>query len=127
MKLSLIVRAALLVVLGAVTTALACGPPDVCDDVSSSYAGNLETSGVVLTWSTDDENSSVAYYRLLRYDCGTPETCTEFLATVSAVGTCSELEEYDWTDDDGDSSWTYSLEVWNSSNVRECTVDTTPQ
>ena len=105
-----------------------CGSSSVCSDVENSLAGSIEIEDITISWSTDEENSSIDYYRLLRYDCAQPETCSTVVATVNAVGTCNTLEEYDYQDTPPStaSSWSYVVEVWVDGS-RVCSYDVTPE
>lgn len=105
----------------------ACGAPEVCADAEASFLGTILLDGIRLDWSTDSENSTVAKYVVLRRDCGTPTQCTEKLAEIEPVGTCDVSEDYSYTDADGDDTYVYILEVWNSLNLRECVHETVPE
>ena len=109
--------------------ALACGQSDVCSDVSQSLVGQLDIDTVTVSWSTDDEDSTIGSYKVFRYDCETPNTCMVSVTTVTAVGSCGSTEDYSIEDDPpspaGD--WTYVVEVWTSASVRACAVDVVPE
>lgn len=109
-----------------IPVAAACGVQDVCTDVLASFYGQV-TVGIVLTWDTDSEDSGVATYKLKRYDCTNPQTCTVDVTSIGAVGTCNDLEEYSYTDSPPSGNWTYTLEVWTSGNTRACSVDVVPE
>ena len=116
-----------IIALAAAPLAFACGASDVCGDVSSVFSGTVGQEGVVLSWSTDDENFEVVKYDLYRYDCSTPTTCSEYVATVFAAGSCGQAHEYEYVDEDGDDTWTYTLEVWKNNGTRACAVDASPE
>lgn len=97
----------------------ACSP---CSDVVDSFAGTVITSGVVLTWHADAEESG-QYYKLLRYACSDLQCQPALVALVPSQGPCTTLREYEREDDPGAGSWYYSLEVYSSANVRLCTAD----
>jgi hypothetical protein len=107
----------------------ACGAQAVCGDVSSSLAGVIVLDTVTLTWSTDDENTSVASYKILRYDCSNPNTCSVDVAAVPRSGTCGTLKVYTYDDQPPSpvGSWTYTVEVWKTDGSRACAVDIVPQ
>ena len=110
------------------TTRAACTPTDVCTDVGNTFVGQIEVDAVTVSWSTNSESSSVDYYRILRYDCSTPETCSTVVTTVDAVGTCNTNEEYEYEDTPPApvGSWTYVVEVWKTDETRACAHDTEP-
>lgn len=119
----------LLVVLSVATASpslAACGPSEACTDIGATLTGTIETGGdIELTWETDKENSSVDYYRILRYE--TDPIYSVVVTTVDAVGSCDTNEEYSYTDTNGGSEYTYTLEVWTTTNFRQCAYDAVPQ
>ena len=122
--------ALLAVVLAASPSAWAtCGPTQVCADASTSFNGQIVTEGVTVTWSTSHENSSVAYYKIKRYNCSTPNSCSVDVTTVMASGSCDQTQNYSYTDSPPSpvGSWTYTLEVWKSDGSRSCAIDVQPQ
>ena len=104
-----------------------CGAAEVCSDLLSSLVATEVIDGVRLSWSTDSEDSSVDYYKIKRHNCGNPDTCSQDVTTVTAVGTCEEMEDYVCTDYPSApfSQWTYTVEVWKPGSVRACGVDAT--
>jgi len=107
----------------------ACGPAAVCGDVAQSLYGGFIIDGVRLSWSTDDEDSTVAWYEVWRYDCANPQQCSVYVATKSATGECDTAEDYDQTDypPGGAGDWTYVVEVWTTGNQRACAIDVVPE
>ena len=106
-----------------------CGAQAVCGDVSTSLVGVIVLDTITLTWSTDDENSSIASYDIKRYDCSNPNTCSVDVATVTPSGTCGWLKVYTYDDHPPTpvGSWTYTVEVWKTDGSRACAIDTSPQ
>jgi len=128
------IRIAFLMVLISVLAApdsswASCGPAAVCGDTPVSFHGIIIFEGITATWSTDSEDSTVAYYKLKRYACANPATCSVDVATINAAGTCEQTQDYSYTDYPPApvSSWTYTLEVWRSNDTRACGCDTIPQ
>lgn len=119
----------LLTVLVPVLVEATCGPTQVCIDVNSSFTGQVITDGIRLSWSSSHEDSNVAIYKLRRYNCSDPATCSVLVTTVGATGTCNTLQSYTYTDSPATpySQWTYTLEVWKNDGSRACAVDTQPQ
>ena len=107
----------------------ACGASSVCGDATSSFYGEVILEGVRLTWNTDAENSAITSYRLKRYNCSDPSTCSVTVATINHTGTCGVNESYDYTDHPPSpvSSWIYTLEVRRADGTRACAIDVTPQ
>jgi hypothetical protein len=101
------------------TAAASCAAVTVCSDVSSSLLGGVILDGIRVSWSADDSASDVAGYKLWRYQ-STPTSLT-FVGWVDATGG----PDYSITDEAGDETWTYVLEVWCSS-ARACAVETVP-
>ena len=125
----IIAGVSLVFVLGSAYSAVACGASEVCSDVSSSLAGQITIDLVTLTWSTDSENSSVTSYVIRRYNCGDPATCSTYVGTVTASGTCNVTQPYTFnnTPPAPVSQWTYTVEVWKSDGSRACAGDVVPQ
>ena len=107
----------------------ACGGSAVCSDTSTSLAGQLGSESITISWSTDAEDSTVDYYVLRRYDCSTPSTCSDFVATIYTLGSCNTNEDYSYEDEPPTplSSWTYTVEIWRTNGTRACTVDVVPE
>lgn len=119
----------LLVAAGSWTATQACGPQQVCSDVSTSFVGTVDSENVRLDWSTDEEDGSVSHYVLSRYDCGTPSTCTTVVTTIGRSGSCSTTKSYSYTDTPPSpvGSWTYVLQVVKTDNSTACAIFTVPQ
>ena len=113
------------------TPAAACGSSATCSDVAASYHGEVIMDGIVLTWSTDDEDSSVGYYKLYRNDCpNNPGSCQVLVAYVQRAGSCGVTEDYTYTDHPASplSAWHYTVEVWSpGGGVRSCSLDVDPE
>lgn len=112
------------------TPALACGPTEACGDTASSLHGQVLTEGILLEWSTNDDNSAVGFYRLLRNNCPTdPTSCETQVAVIQRAGTCGTQHDYSYTDTPATplSQWNYTVELWTSGNARTCAIDVDPQ
>ena len=114
----------------------ACGPRDVCADVINSLIGIVQSEGfaptidrVRLEWSSDSEKSAGLVYRISRYNCADPATCSTWVAFVNAVGTCGQEQFYQFTDTPPApvEQWTYRLVVMRGNNAQFCSVDTVPE
>lgn len=107
----------------------ACGPPEVCADISTSLAGTLDLDSITLEWSTDDETSSIIEYRLHRYNCALPSTCSTLVVTIGRQGSCGTVEDYDYVDTPPSpaSSWSYYVEVLKTGGQPQCQIHTDPE
>lgn len=107
---------------------LACGPADVCADVGSSLNGEVIVGGIALSWSTDQEDSTVAGYYVWRYDCATPGTCATFVAAAPRAGLCSSEQPYEYIDHPAEplSQWSYFVEVRRTDGTVACAHFVTP-
>ena len=106
-----------------------CDAKAVCEDVTDSLSGQINVEAITISWSSDAEGSDIDYYRVVRYDCNEPNLCTDEVEIVAAVGVCSQSMPYVVIDTPPApvSSWTYSVEVWNTSSQRVCAIDVSPQ
>ena len=112
----------------AASVAAVCGTSAVVGDVANTLVGHIVQDGVKLDWETDDETSEVEEYKIYRYKCADPSTCSVYVTTITATGSCGTTEDYTHTDDppDPDSDWTYTVEIWTSSE-RAGSVDVVPE
>ena len=112
-----------------VLAALACSLAGVCGDVNSSLSGTIVSEGITIAWGTNNENSQLGHYKILRYNCGNPMNCSVEVATVTPVGSCGTWQNYSYTDTPPTpvSQWKYTVEVWRSDNTRACAADTIPE
>ena len=94
-----------------------------------TLAGQIGVGGITISWTSDSETTDVDYYKVLRYDCGTPGTCSVDVETIDAIGSCGTGEFYSIEDDPPApySSWTYSVEVWRTDETRACAIDVVPE
>lgn len=106
----------LLIFLAAAQALATCGAAAVCSDVTASFAGHIEGEGVVATWSTDEESSSIWKYVLKRNGSQ--------VYSEDARQTCNTLQSYGYTDPYGQSADVYSLEVY-SYGALECSRNIT--
>ena len=114
-----------LAVIDSIRPASACGTTDVCADVQASFWGHILTEGIKVGWSTNDEQSPVAAYRVWRCDgsnCSDPA----LVVTVQRTGSCSSLVEYERTDLAGESGDDYILDVVLADNTVPCNDRITP-
>ena len=103
----------------------ACSASAVCSDVSSNFVGSIDADNIVVTWNTDAElSTAVREYRLSRYNCGTPETCTTNITTIQRRGSCGTTENYQYTDTPPTplTQWTYKLEVIRPNYTIACAI-----
>lgn len=107
----------------------ACSAADVCTDVGNSLVGQINQQDIVITWSTSNEPGSGIAYRVKRYNCSDPPSCSSTVQNVPGAGTCGTLHGYQVTDTTPPTplaQWRYSVEVISGGN-RVCSYDVTPQ
>ena len=127
MKAAIAVLVVLLLSFGAASVR-ACGPTLVCADVALSFIGILNSDNITLDWSTDDEPSSVGEYRLYRFNCGTPASCSTLVTTVQMAGSCGTDQAYEFVDSPPLplGQWLYYLEVRKADQLIQCQVFVDP-
>ena len=107
----------------------ACGVAAVCADAEASFTGTIVLEGIRLEWETDAEDSTIEKYKLSRYNCGTPASCSVYVGELAARGECNQLEDYIGYDaQHSDGPWTYRLSVWTTGGQSPaCEVDAVPE
>ena len=125
---------AVIAVMVATAPVLACGPADVCGDVTASLTGSVIIGSfapglarVELGWWTDQERpGSLSAYRVSR--CAAPTDCTP-LALVLPSGSCGSLQQYGFVDQPPApvDAWFYRVELMTHRNGITCPVDVTPE
>lgn len=109
----------------AASAALACGPTAVCVDTSSSVTGTVIIEGVRVSWSTDDE-SGVASYKVRRFTCNDPSTCSTLVTTVTPVASCGTNHDYEVIDTSPGDAIGWTVEIWAGAFTRTCAIDVEP-
>ena len=103
--------ALLAVLCGASRPVFACGVSATCTDVHSSISGEVIMEGFRVTFGTDSPDSTVGYYRVMRWPSGSPELARQ-IGDVASYVDCSAhaYEKVDTTVTSG--SYVWAVQIW---------------